>query len=203
MVLALGLSACRGESALGRLPLNPHRTVLAPENERLRVRSLNTDERQRQAADLLDRAGAAYAKGRYGAAIREADMALSIDPDYAPARQLLAHAIDRYRLLQPVRRQFAAEDFPSALRLLYRSSENLDEEIRRAYLHCGWFNLALVHARARVYPAAHAALAEAEALAPGASHCQSLRTALERCEALDVGRCSTAETTAFLSLDDD
>lgn len=200
ILLGVGFCVATGEpppdQPVRRWP--PHQ-VLRDTKAPLRVRSLSSDDRDQAVAELLDSARLQYAQRRYGDALEDLEAALSIDPANAEAGRLLAAAIARRRALEPIRRQFEAADFPAALRLLYRSTDTIDPEVRQGCLHAAWFNLAVVHARASAYREAWADLSEAEVLIPNAPHCRVARAVLEQCETFDTGRCLAAEGIPFLN----
>jgi tetratricopeptide (TPR) repeat protein len=140
-------------------------------------------------AERAERIAASIGQGRkameaadYSAAIVAFDEVLAIDPANVEARRWIEEAGEGYRAQKEADQQLfrgrtALEDgdYVSALRILYRLPDTVDQMRVAEYKVVGWYNLGLIELKAADCKTAVEHFSEALAIAPNDAHLRRVR----------------------------
>ncbi len=174
--------------------------------------SLTPEERVRNVAETMNRAGAAFDARNYDAAVVAYNEVLVLDPANEEARKKLLEAGDLYRKdkteidkLERAQKTFAAGEYESALRLFYRLPDGLvDPAVLNRYRVNGWYNLGVVALRAADCNQAMNQFAEALAIDATDAGVRKARELAEKCQGQRKDRSyyNTVENLPFRNLED-
>lgn len=163
-------------------------------------------------SQALAKAKAAFDRGDYEAAVIHYDDALVLDPDNAIARAGLVEAGENYRKRDPeaeqltkARHAFAAGEYESALRLLYRLPAGLvDPAVLDRYKANGWYNLGVIALRGAECTQAAKHFGEALTLRPADRGVEQVKALAERYLGARKNRdyYDTVESLPFRDLED-